>query len=498
MVMKIPVVVGAAQYTWGKDNTEYLDPVSEMTKVVELALEGTGQPQLKDYIDTLFMINIKSWSYRDAPSILETNLGLNLKNKVYLSDGGNTPQMLINRAAKAITEGKAEAILITGAEAAYTAYQARKGRIKVNWPKFRRPRYMEGEVWASINGFEDKYQIILPSYAYALFETAIRHQKGSSLEEHKEYLGNLFERFSQVAAKNPYSWTKKAYSAEEIVTPTDENRLINHPYTKRMCSNMYVNQAGAMIITHEDLAKKLSIDESHWVYPQGGADLDNIFELMRRPKFYESPAARFAAELALERAGLTIDEIDKFDLYSCFPSMVQMLKNEIGIDDEDPREITLCGGLPYYGGPWSTYSFIAAIEALNAIQKDPSLHILVVANGGLNSKESVGIYGKEPPAISWAEKDDTEKQEEIYAEELPEPIREAEGDMTIEAYTIVYDRDGNPRRGIMVGKLANGNRTLAMMKGDKEKLSELSQKDLVGKTFNVQHDQKSGFNVITV
>lgn len=498
MVMNTPVIVGAAQYTWDKENTDYPDPASEMTKVAELALESTNNLKLKDYIDTLFMINIKSWSYRDAPSILETKLGLNLKKKVYLSDGGNTPQMLINRAAKTITEGEAEAILITGAEAAYSAYQTRKGRIEVNWPKFRRPRNMEGEIWASINGFEDKYQIILPSYAYALFETAIRHHKGSSLEEHREYMGKLFERFSKVAAKNPYSWTKQAYSAKEIVTPTEENRLINHPYTKRMCSNMYVNQAGAMIITHEDLAKKLSINESYWVYPQGGADLDNIFELTRRPHFYESHAARSAAELALERAGLTIDDIDKFDLYSCFPSMVQMLKNEIGIDDEDPREITLCGGLPYYGGPWSTYSFIAAIEAVNAIQKDPSLHIMVVANGGLNSKESVGIYGKEPPAISWAEKDDSKKQEEIYAEELPEPTREAEGNMTIEAYTIVYDRDGNPQRGIMVGKLANGSRTLAMMKGDKEKLAELSNQELVGKTFKVHHDEKSGFNIIKV
>ena len=103
----------------------------------------------------------------------------------------------------------------------------------------------------------------------------------------------------------------------------------------------------------------------------GGADLKNIFNITNRPKLYDSPATREGSRLALKQADLKLEEIDLFDIYSCFPSMVQIIMNEIGLSIDDPRDITITGGLPYFGGPMSNYSMHAIATAVDLIRKDP-------------------------------------------------------------------------------------------------------------------------------
>ena len=57
------------------------------------------------------------------------------------------------------------------------------------------------------------------------------------------------------------------------------------------------------------------------------------------------------AQETFHMADCTISEIDAFDIYSCFPSAIQIACDEIGLDIDDPRNLTVTGGLPYFGGP---------------------------------------------------------------------------------------------------------------------------------------------------
>ena len=50
-------------------------------------------------------------------------------------------------------------------------------------------------------------------------------------------------------------------------------------------------------------------------------------------------------------AGKTLADVAAFDLYSCFPSAVEVAMKEIGIAEDDPRPISVTGGLPFFGGP---------------------------------------------------------------------------------------------------------------------------------------------------
>ncbi len=493
-----PIIVGAAQYTQPKDSPQPLDPLSLMIKTCQMALADTGNDDIKEYIDSLYMVNINSWSYKDAPSELSNVLGITPVEKVYLPDGGDSPQMLVNRTAKAIASGKSKAIIITGGEASYSVYREKKEKISLNWPKRKKHKYMEEKSEFYTTSFENKYGMIYPSCTYAMFETAVRAASGRSLEQHREYMGCLFEHYSKIASKNPYAWSQKSYTAKEIFTPSPKNRYVIHPYTKRMCSNMFVDQSASLIMTNEKIAKTLNIDPKLWIYPMGGADFKNVFNITHRPKLYDSPAAKEGSRLALKQAGLKLDDIDFFDIYSCFPSMVQIIMNEIGLSVDDPRDFTLTGGLPYFGGPMSNYSMHAIIEAVNLIRENPSKKIMVVANGGYNTKQSFGVYGTEPPVIPWDERDDSEIQQSIFSKSLPDPIEDANNQITIEAYTIYYNREGIPKRVIVLGHLENSRRTLALIEANPELLLKLEQQELVGKTFPVHHDSARGHNLISI
>jgi acetyl-CoA C-acetyltransferase len=172
---------------------------------------------------------------------------------------------------------------------------------------------------------------------------------------------------------------------------------------------------------------------------------------------------------------------------------------EIGISEIDPRDLTLTGGLPYFGGPWSNYSLHAIATAIEKIQKNPQLKIMVVANGGYNTKQSFGIYGKSPPAIPWNAEDSEGRQkiqEGILKNFLEDPIEKANGKLTGEGYTITYNRDQQPMEGIVIGKINEYKRTIAYIKGDQENLNEFEHIELLGETFPVYYDDKLQCNII--
>ncbi|MHA1147179.1 MAG: hypothetical protein ACTSR8_02940 [Promethearchaeota archaeon] len=493
--MSIPVIVGAAQYKQPKKAENPLDPLRLMIKTGAEAINDSGNEDIKRQIDAVFMININSWSYEDAPGELSKALGIKPTEKVYLPDGGNTPQMLVNRAAKVISKGGKKAILIIGAEAAYSKLLSKKGKRELDWPELKDSKYMEGELWDGTTKFENKYKFKFPPNTYAIFETAVRADRKRTLEEHRKYMGKLFERYSAIASKNPFAWSNKALSADEITLPNPNNRPINHPYTKLMCSNMFVDQSAAVIITSEELATDLGINGEKWVYPMGGADLQNVHAVILRPNLYDSPASRAGSKLALKQAGITLNDINAFELYSCFPSIVEIMTKEIGISDDDPRDLTLTGGLPFFGGPWSNYSLHGIVSAIDYVRDHPNSNVMVVANGGYNTKQSFGIYGKKKPNISWTERDDSDLQKKILNDKK-QYIEKADGMLTVEAYTMAYDRAGRPKEGIIVGSLEDGRRTIAFMHVSPEILTKIAEQELVGKQYRVKYDSKNDYNVI--
>ncbi len=491
-----PILAGVSQYTQRKNVERPLDPLSLMARVCGEAVGDAGVSGITGIIDTLSVVNLFQWPYRDAPGMLCEKLGIHPKERSYLPIGGNTPQLLVNRACRALASGKARAVLITGAEAIYSIRRALKGEIALDWPESSTPERVDGVEVPGASDIEAAYDLFFPSVMYPLFETAIRAASGRSPDEHRQYMGRLWEKLSLVASGNPHAWIQKRLSASGIAEVTPENRYINYPYTKCMNANINVDQAAAVLLTTSENAERLGIDPEKWVYPIGGADFNDIWNVTRRPMLDSSPAIRNASRLALGQAGLELDDIDLFDLYSCFPSAVEIAMKEIGISDDDPRPLSLTGGLAFFGGPGNNYSLHAIASAVDAVRQDRSRKVMVTANGWYITKHSVGIYGGGPSSAGWKERDDSAVQRQIDAHALPEPVEKASGALRTEAYVIRHGSRGEPVSGTVVGRLSDGSRALADIDADAAALLGMEKDELVGAVGGVVFSRKTGRNLI--
>ncbi len=491
-----PIIVGASQFTQHKKTERPLDPLCLMAKTSSNALADSGAQELKDFIDCVYVMNLFQWSYRDAPGLLSGMLGIKPARASYLPIGGNTPQMTVNRAARDLAAGRCKAVLIAGAEAIYSLRRAMKSDLVLDWPESMPPDEIDGENKSGVDKIEESYGLFFPSLMYPLFETSLRASSGRSPDEHRMHMGKNFERLSRIASRNPYAWSREVLSADIIATPSLNNRYIGYPYTKYMNANVDVDQSAALIMTTEDTARSLGIPGDKWVYPIGGADFNDIWYVTRRPCLHQSPAIRHAARLALQQANLTLDDISVFDIYSCFPSAFEVARKEIGIPDNDPRDLSVTGGLPFFGGPGNNYVTHAIVTVVDLIRKDRARKVMVTANGWYLTKHAIGIYAGTSAGNPWIDRDDSSIQRAIDAEALPVAVEKASGSLTVEAYVIGHDNAGNPLQGTVLGRFKNGGRALAVIDAQPAELLMMEKTEWVGKEGIVRYDDAVGKNTI--
>ena len=208
-------------------------------------------------------------------------------------------------------------------------------------------------------------------------------------------MGELFAPFSKIAAGNPFAAAPVERTVDELITVTERNRMIAEPYPRLMVARDQVNQGAAALLMSVGAARRLKVPEENWVYLHGHADLEEQ-PLLERPDLGHAPSAVLAVREALAMAGIGVDDVATFDLYSCFPVPVFNICDGMGIAPDDPRGLTLTGGLPFFGGAGNNYSMHAVAETVTQMRSAPGQFGLVGANGGLLSKYSVGIYSTTP------------------------------------------------------------------------------------------------------
>jgi acetyl-CoA C-acetyltransferase len=244
---------------------------------------------------------------------------------------------------------------------------------------------------------------------------------------------------------------------------------------------MDVDQAAGVIMASEAKARELGVPPERWVYLHGCADAADLWHMLDRQDFHSSPAMRMTGQRALEMAGVGLDDIDVFDLYSCFPVAVQVGAEELGLALDDPRGLTVTGGLPYAGGPGNNYSMHAIATMMGRLRARPGSYGLVTANGWFLTKQSTGVYSTTPPAAPFERQDPGVIQRQIDALPHPDVIERPQGPARIETYTVVHSREG-PVGGIVIGRDQAGRRFVAHTPSDAATLASLEATEQVGRT----------------
>jgi acetyl-CoA C-acetyltransferase len=182
-----------------------------------------------------------------------------------------------------------------------------------------------------------------------------------------------------------------------------------------------------------------------------------------------------------------------FDLYSCFPSAVEVAMKEIGIAEDDPRPISITGGLPFFGGPGNNYVTHSIAEMMNVVRAKPGAFGMVTANGNYLTKHSAGIYSTEPTKGPWRREDPHKFQAELDRGPRQHVNSSPQGTGTIETYCVAYGK-GGPERGYIFGRLdGSGERFVAMAQEDRGLLSDMLVTEQLGRRVTVT--QQRGRNV---
>ena len=476
---RTPVIVGGGQVVQRIDEGEGREPVDLLAEAFRAAEADAGAARpVAAAADSVRVVQILSWRYRDPGRLVAERLGASPGHTLYTGSGGQLPQVLVARAALDIQAGRADVVLVGGAETWRSRTRVRSAGGHRTWAR-QSDDVEPSELIDADPGFSHPAEldagVVMPVQQYPLIESALRARAGRTPAEHERVVAGWWSGFSRVAAANPNAWNQTAYSPDELLATGPDNRMVALPYRKRWCSNNQVDMAAGVIVCSVSQARGSGVPRDRWVFPLAGAAANDPL-VSERVDLARSPALRAAGRRALEMAGVGIDDVTHVDLYSCFPSAVGLAAGELGLPlGDDERPLTMTGGLAFAGGPWNNYvshALATMVERLRAVGQGTIG--LVTGLGGFATKHAIVVYGTDPPAAGfrWDEIDGAVSGRRQVAEAYRGPA-------PIETWTVMYGRDGEPETGIATLITPDGRRTWATTTEPSE-VSTMTTADLTG------------------
>lgn len=458
-----PVIIGVGQHVHRADGLDdALDPVDLMDEAVRAATRDAGLSAVPSP-DSLRVIQMFSWRYGNPGAILARRLGIDVRHHAYGPVGGNTPQSIVNLTAASIQRGELDLAIVTGAEAWRTRMRARRADATLEWERDpSTPDAIGSELEMNLPA-ETDLGIVMPVQVYPMFESALRASAGRDVDAHLHHIAGLWSAMSDVAAENPYAWSQRSFTPDELATAGPDNRMIGLPYPKRLNSNNDVDMGAAAIICSAATAARLGVARSQWVFVHAGTETHEHPFVSHRDEFTRTPAIEIGGRRVLELAGLGVDDVALVDLYSCFPSATQLGAASLGIALDRP--LTLTGGMAFAGGPWNSYVLHAIAAMTTSLRERDGEHGLVWGNGGYVTKHSFGVYSTTPPAAGFRFDEPQAEVDALPRRELATGT-DAAGAGRVEGYTVMHDREQRPELAIVSCRLADGRRAWGTSRDD--------------------------------
>ncbi|MGZ7017993.1 MAG: acetyl-CoA acetyltransferase [Acidimicrobiia bacterium] len=476
-----PCLVGVGTRTWHKDEVGDAgapEPLAMWEEVARAAADdsGLGQPVL-DRLDAIDIVYTQTWQYDDPVARLAQRLGVEPKRQYYSGIGGTTPQLLVQNLAEQILRSELDVALVVGAEALATQRRFKaKGE---RYPYSFKPEEKRSFPWeAPFHPAEVAHEVFQAWLTFAIFDNARRAHLGVALDEYRTQLGEQWERFTKVAAANPEAWFPIERSAEEIITAGPSNRMVGYPYTKYMVSIMDVDMAGALLLTSHEAADAMRVPLDRRVYLRGWCYATDPVYVAEHMDLWRSPAMEHAVSTALAAAGAGVDDVAYFDLYSCFSSSVNFARDALGLGADDPRPLTVTGGLPYHGGAGSDYLTHSIATMARVLRDDPGALGVVSGVGMHMTKHVYGVYSTEPGPGAPVPPGPSPDQPAVAIQDT------YAGPATVAAYSVVHGREGDPEWGVAVCDVGDGARAYAKML-DAGLLQSAEEDELVGRTLTL-------------
>nr|WP_298719485.1 acetyl-CoA acetyltransferase [uncultured Steroidobacter sp.] len=475
---RIPVIVGVADVIdRPADLAQAREPATLMVDALLNAFQdaaGSAARSLLTTLDSLDIVAEHSWPYAEPCDAVCARLGHVPKRCVYGAAGGESPVRFIHEAALRIAAGDSVVAAVVGAESQYSVATASKQSMQLPWsPRGSNTGLLRGKDLC--HPIAISHGMTQPVHVYPLYENAATAAWGQTPGEAMRESAELWSAFSRVAAETPCAWLKQTYSAEQLATPSFENRPVAWPYTKHMVANPFVNQGAAVVLTSLAKARELGIPDERCVFIHAGARAAEPRDYLQRDQYQRSYAQEAVLETMREAedrlhsgtAGSvggcearTASPFDVVELYSCFPIVPKMARRALGLPAG--AQLTAIGGLSFFGAPLNNYMTHAAAGLVRALRSQPNKRALLYGQGEFVTKHHALLLGSTPPAHDVSNSDgDVQSRADRLRRPVPELIDDFSGPAALETFTVICGRNGDPDFGTVLARTAEGRRLMA-------------------------------------
>ncbi len=485
-----PCVICVAQRTVHPEEGDAPEPLELWEEMCRSAAADSGGAGVLAAVDSLQVVYSLSWQYDDPPARLAERLGLRDGARHHTGLSGTAPQKRIQTAAAEIMAGRSDVAIAVGAEALATKKRIQKSGEKPAW-SFRPEEKPALPFDDPFHPAEIAHQVFQAYLTFAVFDIARRAHQGLSPEEHRRSLGELFAPMTRIAAANPNAWLRDERSAAELVEVTGQNRMVAYPYPKYTVSVLDVDMAAAVIVASHEKADALGVPRDRRVYLRGWCHAKDPVYVAEREELWRSIGMEEASRAALSCAAAGIDDVAHLDLYSCFGSSLGFAADALGLAADDPRPLTVTGGLPFHGGPGNNYMTHAVATLVQKLREDPSALGMVSGVGMHMTNHVFALYSAEPGALE--PPDEAAVRARVEAAPRRSIRNTATGVARVAAYSVVHRREG-PAWGLAVCDLPEGDRCYARV-DDLQLMEQMEETEWVGRDVKLV-DAGNGVNRI--
>jgi len=447
-----PCLVGVGQVVARDTDPAATEPLELWAQAVAAAADDCGAAEVLRSVDALTVVRIDSFAYDDAAGRLATRLSLGPGARTETGLGGHQPLLHLAQLAEGCRRGEYRVAALAGGEALATVRALRRAGEPLPWAHAD-PRPEAPDLEGVVHPSELAHGLLPIMRSFALRDVARRAHLGAAPEDYRLEPGPAYADMTKVAAANPFAWHREARPAQELVTPSADNRQPVHPYTKRLMASPDVNLAAACLVASASAADDLGVPPERRVHLWGTAACRDFPYPAEQPDLHASPGMARAFGAALAAAGLDQADVDLFDLYSAFPAAVRFACDALGRPLDDPRGVTVTGGMPYAGAPGSNTTAHALAAMVDRLREAPGAVGLVSGLTAQMAAHAVVVLsaGPGPPAVLVG-------QPAPPAGE-PVPIALAgRGPAELLAYAVACDRAGDDEWAVAVCGLPDGRR----------------------------------------
>jgi acetyl-CoA C-acetyltransferase len=450
---RTPVLVGAGVAHQHVDDPE---AAVEAVELMATACERAAPSSLLSSVRTI-LVPRGTWRYTDPGRLLATRFGADAHTVI--GEFGVLQQTLVTRVCRAVANGELDVALVVGGEAKYRDLRGQIAGTPAAETEQSGVEPDERLVPAQeiIPRIEIDARLTTPAAQYAVIETALRDARGQTVDQHARELAALWAGASEIAAANPDAWRHDLIEPGFLSHPSDKNPMYCAPYTRWHCSQWNVDQASAFVVCSAETAERHRVPRDQWVFPVAAVESNAMVPLSQRAALHRSPAVRVGGEQLRAMCGVDPRDVEHVDLYSCFPSAVQVQAEELGLGLDRPFTIT--GGMTFAGGPLDNYNVQALAKMVEVLREEPGTTGLVTCISGMITKHGMALWSTSPPADGFRFADVSD--ETRARSTVLDLATDHDGPARVDGYTVVHDRSGNPERAIVVATTPDGRRCVA-------------------------------------